>query len=202
MEISNGGTMENYSILEAAKILQVTDKTIRNYINRDFVKAEMWNGTWRIPHEDISELFRKKFGKSLDRISAETRREPSRILVEKSEFENQQQKVGKLAVIETREKELRAEIRNLNERNAQLEASSASGWTEARACQAELEKTREELHRARENEKRAQQDANWLRRERDETQMTAQRRAETIKRLREENQRLSDVLHQKALGVR
>lgn len=194
--------MENYSILEAAKILQVTDKTIRNYINRDFVKAEMWNGTWRIPHEDISELFRKKFGKPLDRISAETHREPNRILVEKSEFENQQQKVGKLAVIETREKELRAEIRNLNERNAQLEASSASGWTEARACQAELEKTREELHMARENEKRAQQDANWLRRERDEMQMTAQRRAETIKRLREENQRLSDVLHQKALGVR
>ena len=194
--------MENYSILEAAKILQVTDKTIRNYINRDFVKAEMWNGTWRIPHEDISELFRKKFGKPLDRNPAETHREPNRILVEKSEFENQQQKVGKLAVIETREKELRAEIRNLNERNAQLEASSASGWTEARACQAELEKTREELRVARENEKRAQQDANWLRRERDEMQMTAQRRAETIKRLREENQRLSDVLHQKALGVR
>lgn len=194
--------MENYSILEAAKILQVTDKTIRNYINRDFVKAEMWNGTWRIPHEDISELFRKKFGKPLDQNPVETRGELNRILVEKSEFENQQQKVGKLAVIETREKELRAEIRNLNERNAQLEASSASGWTEARACQAELEKTREELHRARENEKRAQQDANWLRRERDEMQMTAQRRAETIKRLREENQRLSDVLHQKALGVR
>lgn len=194
--------MENYSILEAAKILQVTDKTIRNYINRDFVKAEMWNGTWRIPHEDISELFRKKFGKSLDQNAAETRREPDQILVEKSEFENQQQELGKLAVIETSEKELRAEIRNLNERNAQLEASSASGWTEARAFQAELEKTREELHGARENEKRAQQDANWLRRERDEMQRTAQRRAETIKRLREENQRLSDLLHQKALGVR
>lgn len=194
--------MENYSILEAAKILQVTDKTIRNYINRDFVKAEMWNGTWRIPHEDISELFRKKFGKSLDQNDVETRHEPNQILVEKSEFENQQQKLGKLAVLETREKELRAEIRNLNERNAQLEASSASGWTEARAFQAELEKTREELRVARENEKRAQQDANWLRRERDEMQMTAQRRAETIKRLREENQRLSDLLHQKALGLR
>ncbi len=194
--------MENYSILEAAKILQVTDKTIRNYINRDFVKAEMWNGTWRIPHEDISELFRKKFGKSLDQNDVETRHEPNQILVEKSEFENQQQKLGKLAVLETREKELRAEIHNLNERNAQLEASSASGWTEARAFQAELEKTREELRVARENEKRAQQDANWLRRERDEMQMTAQRRAETIKRLREENQRLSDLLHQKALGLR
>ena len=194
--------MENYSILEAAKILQVTDKTIRNYINRDFVKAEMWNGTWRIPHEDISELFRKKFGKPLDQNAVETRHEPNQILVEKSEFENQQQKLGKLAVLETREKELRAEIRNLNERNAQLEASSASGWTEARAFQAELEKTREELRVARENEKRAQQDANWLRRERDEMQMTAQRRAETIKRLREENQRLSDLLHQKALGLR
>ena len=96
--------MENYSILEAAKILQVTDKTIRNYINRDFVKAEMWNGTWRIPHEDISELFRKKFGKPLDQNDVETRHEPNQILVEKSEFENQQQKLGKLAVLETRGK--------------------------------------------------------------------------------------------------
>ena len=194
--------MENYSILEAAKILQVTDKTIRNYINRGFVTPEKWNGTWRIPHEEISELFRKKFGKSLDQNSTEMRHEPNQILIEKSEFENQQQKLGKLAVIETREKELRAEVRSLNERNAQLEASSASGWTEARAFQAELEKTREELRVARENEKRAQQDAKWLRRERNEMQITAQRRAETIKRFREENQRLSDLLCQKALGLK
>ena len=194
--------MENYSILEAAKILQVTDKTIRNYINRGFVTPEKWNGTWRIPHEEISELFRKKFGKSLDQNSTEMRHEPNQILIEKSEFENQQQKLGKLAVIEISEKELRAEVRSLNERNAQLEASSASGWTEARAFQAELEKTREELRVAREDEKRAQQDAKWLRRERNEMQITAQRRAETIKRFREENQRLSDLLCQKALGLK
>ena len=36
--------MESYGILEAAKILKVTDKTIRNYINRGFFNPEKWNG--------------------------------------------------------------------------------------------------------------------------------------------------------------
>ena len=79
---------------------------------------------------------------------------PDQILVEKSEFEAQQQQLGKLVAIETVERELRAEIRNISERNAQLEASSASGWTEARALKEELEKTREELNMAKERKKK------------------------------------------------
>ncbi len=193
--------VENYSIPEAAKILQVTDKTIRNYINRGFVKPEKWNGTWRISRKEVAELFWKKFGKNLDRNSEDAGHKPNQILVEKSKFESQQQKLGKLEVIETSERELRAEIRNLNERNAQLEASSASGWTEARALKEELEKTREDLHAKKENEQQARQDANWLRRELNDVRITAQRRHETIQRLREENQRLSDLFYQKALGL-
>ena len=104
-------------------------------------------------------------------------------------------------MIETVERELRAEIRSVNERNAQLEASSASGWTEARALKEELEKTREELHKAKEREKQVEQDANWLRRQLKEAEITTQRRAETIQKLREENQRLSDLLYQRALGI-
>ena len=71
---------------------------------------------------------------------------PDQILVEKSEFEAQQQQLGKLAAIETVERELRAEIRSMNERNAQLEASSASGWTEARASK---RRTRKNAGRAK-----------------------------------------------------
>ena len=126
---------------------------------------------------------------------------PDQILVEKSEFEAQQQQLGKLVAIETVERELRAEIRSLNERNAQLEASSASGWTEARALKEELEKTREELNMTKEREKQAEQDANWLRKEQKEVEITAQRSAETIQKLREENKRLSDLLYQRALGL-
>ncbi len=193
--------MESYGIHEAAKILKVTDKTIRNYINRGFFNPEKWNGTWQIPKNEIEELFRKKFGKKMIENQIDMSHNPNQILVEKSEFEVQQQQLGKLAAIETVERELRAEIRNLNERNAQLEASSASGWTEARALKEELEKTRKELNRAKEREKKAEQDANWLRRQQKELEITAQKSAETIQKLREENQRLSDLLYRRALGL-
>ena len=193
--------MENYGIIEAAKILKVTDKTIRNYINRGFLKPEKWNGTWRIPRDDIEELFRKKFGKKMVKNQIDISHNSDQILVEKSEFEVQQQQLGKLAAIETVERELRAEIRSMNERNAQLEASSASGWTEARALKEELEKTREELNMGKEREKKAEQDANWLRRQQKEVEITAQKSTETIQKLREENQRLSDLLYQRALGL-
>lgn len=193
--------MENYGITEAAKILKVTDKTIRNYINRGFLKPEKWNGTWRISKGEIEELFRKKFGKKMIENQIDISHNLDQILVEKSEFEAQQQQLGKLAAIETVERELRAEIRNINERNAQLEASSASGWTEARALKEELEKTREELNMAEDRGKKAEQDANWLRRQQKEVEITAQKSAETIQKLREENQRLSDLLYQRALGL-
>ena len=193
--------MDNYGIPEAAKILKVTDKTIRNYINRGFLKPEKWNGTWRISRNEIEELFRKKFGKKIGENPVEVSYNSDQILVEKSEFEAQQQKLGKLAAIEIAEKELRAEIRNANERNAQLEASAASGWTEARALKEELEKAREELNIAKEREKQAVEDANWLRRQQKEQNEITQRSAETILKLREENQRLSDLLYLQALGL-
>ena len=193
--------MENYGITEAAKILKVTDKTIRNYINKGFLNPEKWNGSWRISRKEIEELFRKKHGKKMSEKQIDISHNPDQILVEKSEFEVQQQQLGKLAAIEIVERELRAEIRNLNERNAQLEASSASGWTEARALKEELEKTREELNMAKEREKQVEQDANWLRRQQKEAEISAQRTAETIQKLREENKRLSDLLYEKALGL-
>lgn len=193
--------MENYGIHEAAKILKVTDKTIRNYINRGFLKPEKWNGTWRISKSEIEELFRKKFGKKMSENHIDISHNSDQILVEKSEFEALQQQLGKLALIEIAERELRAEIRNMNERNAQLEASSASGWTEARALKEELEKTQEELRMAKEREKQVEQDVNWLRRQQKEAEITAQRSVETIQKLREENQRLSDLLYQQALGL-
>ena len=193
--------MENYGIIEAAKILKVTDKTIRNYINRGFLNPEKWNGTWRISRDEVQELFRKKFGKKMMENPIDISHNPDQILVEKSEFEAQQQQLGKLAAIEIAERELRAEIRSMNERNAQLEASSASGWTEARALKEELEKTREELNMAKEREKKAEQDANWLRRQQKEVEITAQKSDETIQKLREENQRLSDLLYKRAIGL-
>ena len=62
-------------------------------------------------------------------------------------------------------------------------------------------KTREELRIAKEREKQVEQDVNWLRRQQKEVEITAQKSAEMIQKLREENQRLSDLLYQRALGL-
>ena len=131
-----------FNISQAAEILQVTDKTIRNYINRGFLKPDKWNGSWRISYTEISELFWKKFGKRLDRDMDIGAKIQDQIVVEKSEFEERQRKLGKLAVLESNEKALRTHIQELNERNAQLEGSAASGWTEARMLKEELEKAK------------------------------------------------------------
>ena len=161
------------------------ERKLRNYLGKNL------ENKWRENPIDVS--------RDSEKFTSATA--PDQLLVEKSEFETQQQKLGKLAVIEIVERELRAEIRSLNERNTQLEVSAASGWAEARALKEELEKTREELHKSKEREKKAEQDANWLRRQLKDAEITTQRRAETIQKLREENQRLSDLLYQQALGI-
>lgn len=192
---------QNYGISEAAEILKVTDKTIRNYINKGFLKPEKWNGSWRISHTEISEIFWKKFGKKLDQdggIGIETQ---NQIIVEKTEYEDQQRDLGKLSALELNEKTLRANIQELNERNAQLEASAASGWTEARAIKEEVDRAREELKAEREAGNEAREDATWLRRELDQAQIRSDTQNTLIKDLRAENERLAAQLYDRAVGL-
>jgi len=192
------GKMKNYRINEAAEILQVTDKTIRNYIKRGFLNPEKWNGAWQISENEISELFWKKFGKPIDQNQSA---DINHVQIDKSKYEIQQQSLGKLAALEVIEKDLKAEIRNLNERNAQLEASSASGWTEARALKDELKKAQASLTQAQENDIKSRQDLEWLRREMDGIRQDAFEMENTINTLRAENQRLTTILSQRSLGI-
>ena len=193
--------MTTHSVPEAAEILQVTDKTIRNYIDRGFLKPDKWNGSWRIPRSEISELFWNKFGTRLD---AETENRVSgtdQIMVQKSDFEEQQRELGKLAALELSETALRTENRDLVDKNAQLEASAASGWTQARALQDELDRLRQELTETNANAQKAIQDSEWLRRELDEMRLAQENSNQIQRRLKEENQRLSEQLVQKSLGL-
>ena len=203
-------TDQYYGILEAAKILKVTEKTIRNYINKGFLKPEKWNGSWRISHMEISEIFWKKFGKNLTEekqpeelasVEASRTTTKNQIRIEKSEYAEQQRQLGKLAALEINEKAQRATIQELNERNAQLEASAASGWTEARTLKEELEKLRVELIATRESEMKAREDSAWLRREFDQAQSNSGLQNTLINDLRAQNERLVAQLHERAVGL-
>jgi len=193
--------MQTHSIPEAAKILKVTDKTIRNYIDRGFLKPEKWNGSWRISKNEISELFWKKFGNHLDSESDKKANAINQIVLAKSDYEDQQRQLGRLSALEQNERDLKGVNRDLVEKNAQLEASSASGWTQSRALQEELERLREELAIAKESERKALQDSEWLRRELEEVRLNAENGRKTLQQLQHGNQRLSEQLLEKSLGL-
>ena len=73
-------------------------------------------------------------------------------------------------------REMKSEQKKLNEKLAQLEASSASGWTEAGKYKEDLENLRNELEKARKQEKAAL----WLRRELDRVRQVDKEQVEAI----------------------
>ena len=156
---------EHLTIEQAAILLKVTPKTVRNYIEREYLKAGKWNGAWRIPKGNILEVYRKKYGKTLEPERLEGRWNESLVQIDRDDYDRLQQRVGKLEAIERALAERTAEIRALNERQAQLEASSASGWTEARKFKDDVEAMRESLRTAEKAREEAALSAHWLRRE-------------------------------------
>ena len=152
------------NIKQAASALKVTDKTIRNYIEKGVLDAEKWNGAWRIQYRKIIELYYKKYGKKMEYLGPEQLQKEPVISVSQEEYDSFQQRAGRLEYAEIQVKELRAELKILNERLGQLESSSASGWTEARKNKEDLDRLRDELKDARKSEKQALLETDWLRR--------------------------------------
>jgi len=155
------------SILDASKILGVTEKTVRNYIKRGFLTPEKWNGMWQIPEHEVMEICKKKNGKK-DQDS--TQFQAQEIGVSKSELSQYLLRAGKLEAFETLVLQQRDEIKQLSERIIQLEASSASGWSEARLTQENNESMKKELEARRETEQQLKEELGWLRREKQKIQ--------------------------------
>jgi chromosome segregation ATPase len=124
------------NIPQAAKMLKVTTKTIYNYLEKGIVDAQKWNGSWRISHQNIIELYKKKYGTSLERIEGEV--DSKFIEVRPNEFARLNESVGRLEAIKSENENFRNEAMKLHERIGELEASAASGWTEARKCREDL----------------------------------------------------------------
>lgn len=176
---------EHLTIDQAANLLKVTTKTVRNYIDRGYLKARKWNGAWRIPKGNILEIYRKKYGKYLERERLEGLRNESFVQLDRDDYDRLQQRIGKLDAVERTLAERTAEIKAMNERQAQLEGSSASGWTEARKYKDDVERMRENLRAAEKAREEAALSAHWLRKE-------LGRLGEERKSLREKNKVLEN----------
>lgn len=158
---------EHLTIDQAANLLKVTTKTVRNYIERDYLNARKWNGAWRIPKEDLLETYRKKYGKQVEPERLEGPQSQSLVQLQRDDYDLLQRRVGKLDAVERALAERTAELRALSERRTELEASSASGWTEARRYKDDIQGLRESLRAAEKAREEAALTAHWLRKELD-----------------------------------
>lgn len=156
---------EHLTIDQAANLLKVTTKTVRNYIERDYLNARKWNGAWRIPKEDLLEIYRKKYGKKVESERLEGLQSQSLVQLQRDDYDLLQRRVGKLDAVERALAERTAELRALSERRTELEASSASGWTEARRYKDDIQGLRESLRAADKAREEAALTAHWLRKE-------------------------------------
>ena len=192
--IDSGQQGAYLSIPKAAAILKVTDKTIRNYIDRGLLAAEKWNGSWRIEFRNLSEIFYKKYGKKLEQTRVESISSESNVQISREEYDALQQRSGRLEAAEARVEENRAENRILNDRVVQLEASSASGWTEARQYKDAFQKMEKELKSAQVKVSEAQLEVDWLRRELDGYRKSEEEHAERVRNLEEKTRDLLQVV--------
>lgn len=152
------------SISEASEMLHVTEKTIRNYIKRGFLTQSKWNGLVQVPEHQVVEINRKKNG---IRKSDLSKSQADEIQVSKSELSQYMLRAGKLEAFEALVIQQQEEIRKLSERVIQLEASSASGWSEARSVQGRCEKLDNELSARKQTDQQLREELGWLRREKE-----------------------------------
>lgn len=188
-----------YTIPKAAKILKVTEKTIRNYIDKKILNAEKWNGSWRITEPNLIEVFEKKFGKQKSSDSFHEHTENGFVRLLADDYAELQKKIGQSEADAIHAQELKFELKTFSERVIQLEASAASGWTEARTAKQDLAKTREELVLAQTRENQCREETNWLRRELERMRTDLQELQALNKTLAQQKAILSQQVFEKAI---
>ena len=188
----------HYSISQSAAALQVSDKTIRNYIDRGIVRAEKWNGSWKISHGNLSALFRKKYGKPMDMVSGDVPRPTApgqeTIQIARIEYNQLLRRAGRADAAEELAAELRNDIRAQADRIAQLEASSASGWTEARRHKQDIDGLALEMVERKEREEELKRQCDRQRAELDRWLVLHDERGAELSEALEENKKLVSAL--------
>lgn len=115
---------ENYTILQASRFLNVSTKTIHNYIKKSLLKASKWNGVWFIEHGSIMEV-KMKINRSKMEFSPTQKnlKEPYKtsFWVDKEHYEDLLKQVGQLRAAENLLVEYKSQNQQLLERVKELE---------------------------------------------------------------------------------
>lgn len=184
------------TIEKAANILQVTTKTIRNYIDRGFLESDKWNGMIQIQLHEVLEIAKKKNVK-LD-SDLETAEGIQDIQQQVKQIE-QAKRLAKAEVFENLLNEKKQENQQLLDRVNQLEASSAAGWSEVRSLEKKLDKAECDLEMQNKALQNAREEHNWLRREQERIAGELVDHKSTIKNLRQKISDLESQLHIQSL---
>ena len=189
---------ETLSISDVSVLLKITEKTVRNYIKKGFFKPEKWNGMWRISKFEVLEIYKKKNGNKglLEKVSV-----APNIEMPKSEYFDHMIELGKLKAYETLLKEQKEELLKATDRMIQLEASSASGWTEARFAQSRCELLEKELDQMQKQQRDVSEELVWVRRENERVMGQLEEQLELNRKMHLKIKSLEDQLHASSLYV-
>lgn len=189
---------ETLSISEVSDFLKITEKTVRNYIKRGFFKPEKWNGMWRISKDEVLEVYKKKNGnKELqDKTSVVSGFEMS-----KGEYLEQMIDLGKLKAYGELLKEQKDELLKAADRIIQLEASSASGWTEARSAQNRCDSLGKDMVQMRKQLNDLGEELAWVRRENERLVRQFESQLDLNQKMCSKIRSLEDQLHSSSLFV-
>ena len=188
---------DTLSIAQAAGVLQVTQKTIRNYIEKGFLNPVKWNGMWQIPKRELREIVEKK---NVNIKHSILDFQNDEIGVNKDEYSEQMISLGKLQAFETLIADYKSELTKANERIVQLESSGAAGWTEARTAKALCETLQSEARQSVEDKLALEKELAWIRREKDRFGALLEEEKDRNELLLGRIKELEDRLHLKALG--
>ena len=180
------------SIPQAAKMLKVTEKTVRNYIDRRLLGAEKWNGSWRIQRGDLIEIYYKKYGIILEQ--PDDREEGRFVRIPLGEYDRLQRQAGRLEVAEGQVEALRADSELLKSKVTELESSSASGWTEVRTLREERKALETKLERSERQERETSVQLLSCKERLEETREARGECLEEIERLKRETAELEERL--------
>ena len=168
------------SVPRAAELLQVSVKTVRNYLSKGILSAEMWNGSWRIDVDSIRRTYWNKFGNPME-ADAEPETQTSLsdgVTLGLADYRKLLEQVSRAAALEVNVSDLERQRDRLQERVLQLEASAASGWTESRQRKEQVERITNQLATRNEEYEGLRETLQAMRRERDDSEraLEAERR--------------------------
>ena len=189
---------DTLSISEVSELLGTTEKTVRNYIKRGFLNPEKWNGMWRISKLEALEIYGKKSGKIESPNKASLL---SEIKVSQGEYLEQMIGLGKMQAYETLLKDQKEELLKAADRIIQLEASSASGWTEARSAQNRCESLSKDVADMRRQQSTVSEELAWVRRQIERVVVLLEEQLDVSRKMRLKMRLLEDQLHTSSLSV-